>query len=70
MPSDVNGCIALVRPVVVEVDSHLNGKKVPVLCLVDALKAAGYAFVDRLVVHKPADALKLVDGRRLASKRH
>ena len=70
VPSDVDGCIALVRPVVVEVDSHLNGKKVPVLCLVDALKAAGYAFVDRLVVHKPADALKLVDGRRLASKRH
>ena len=70
VPCDVDGCITLVRPVVVEVQSHLNSKKVPVLCLVDALKAAGYEFVDRRVVHKPADALKLVDGRTLASKRH
>jgi hypothetical protein len=68
--SDVEGAICLVNPEIVQPTAKLNSLKVPVLCLVDALKAEGFAFVDRMVTHRVDNALKLVDARNMASQRH
>ena len=68
-PCDVEGCIALTSPELVEPRVPLNTKSVPVLCLIDALVAAGYTFVDRLLEHKPG-GLRMLDGRKVHGKRH
>ena len=39
VPCDTEGCVALVEPSVVQANCELNSRSVPVLCLVDHLKA-------------------------------
>ena len=68
--SDVEGCISMVNPKPVKQQAGLSDKRISVLALVDALLADGHTFVDRQVIHKAGDPARLVDGRRLASKRH
>ena len=68
--SDVSGCICMVNPKPVKQQAGLGDRRISVLALVDALLADGYTFVDRQVIHKADDPARLVDGRRLASKRH
>ena len=70
VPLDTSGCMSLVEPQRLEVPMSLARKDVPVLCLVDALRADGWAFVDRLCTHTPADMAKYADGRKMGSKRH
>ena len=69
-PSDVQDCITLVSPAVLEPPTKLQDKKVPVLCLIDALRQQGFIFVERLCVHRPDDKELYLDSRKLHTKRH
>jgi hypothetical protein len=66
--SDISGCTSFGNAAVVKPPQTLGDPKVPVLSLVDALDAAGFIAVQRLVVHSPTSGL-FFDSRNLASKR-
>ena len=68
--SDVEGCISLCSPQVLQMTTKLSDRKVPVLSLMDALAAAGVKIVQGLVIHKPTDEVVVADGRKLGGRRH
>ena len=71
VPCDVAGCFSLTFPQRVEARVQLNTRTTLVLCIIDALLSAGYAFVDRHVEHSPGAAyLEIMDGRQKHQKRH
>ena len=67
---DVEGCLSLVNPRRLEVTENLNGRRVPVLCLIDRLKADGWVFVDAVRNHRPEGLSRIADGRKFQAKRH
>ena len=67
--SDVDGCISLCNPQLVQPLVKLGDPKVPVLSLLDALASAGIEIVERLVTHKPGGDPCVVDGRKMATRR-
>ena len=68
--SDVEGCVCLRDPQPVTPAMQLNCKTVPILSLLDALEAAGFAPVRDKVWHAPGGAAaKTFDTRGIRSKR-
>ena len=60
--------MSLRDPKVIQSDVPLSSKRVPLLCLLDALQAAGYVPVQRRVEHKPGGEA-IFDGRASSQKR-
>ena len=68
-PSDTEGCVCLAMPQIVQSQTKLNAKKVPVLSLMDGLLSAGFSLVERKVTHTSDDTVLEVDGRKPATRR-
>ena len=67
--SDVEGCTGLSSPTPLRYNDTLMKASTPVLCLIDALKADKYVFVNETVTHDSTCA-KVVDMRRRSMKRY
>ena len=65
--SDVDGCMALSNPTVVQPTTKLSSDDVPVLCILDALTAAGYEGKKAAMVHD--NSHKFFDCRGLSRRR-
>jgi hypothetical protein len=66
--SDVDGCICLHNPTHLRIRVPLSSKTVPTLCLVDAVRAKGFAPVMALVQHSLGSP-EVYDARKLPGKR-
>ena len=53
LPSDVQGRVSLHQPRQLQVLRNLSHRKVPVLCLIDAMKEDGCTLIDEVCVHEP-----------------
>lgn len=67
-PSDVDGCVELHSPTMLQPSFPLHSPKIPVLCLLDALHEKGYQGSSKTVVHK-RDGPLAYDCRNLVGKR-
>ena len=67
-PSAIEGCLAMHSPRILAPQHKLSHRSVPVLCLVDALEAAGLVGTKRKTTHSP-DGSAEYDCRSLPSKR-
>lgn len=66
--SDVDGCVSLIAPRQLTPDMELSAPTIPVVCLLDALRAQGFSEVARKVLHSSATD-KVFDIRSISSKR-